>query len=377
MRFRRGALFLGMLLAAVTSIPAQQQPEENQWGYDKGFFFRTSNFELKISTRTQFRYTYNMFDADSANDDYGNFFIPRARLRLDGYAWFPWLRYKVQYDFVGAVEVGPAGNIRREPDLRDFYFDLARNPRAVVRLGQFKAPFGQQELTSSGDQEFVDRSITSELFAPSRQEGAMLWGTTFEKKFGYDVGVFNGNGRNVIQDNNTGSMYVARVHWDPNGEFKLSEAAVDNPDKPNWTIGLAYLYTEIQPDTLKTTESLGSQSAEGFFSLKYKRLFVLADYYLRQTERAGGAPDVDSDGYIGQVGFFVVPRRHEIALRYAGLNRDQDAADQQETERRIGYSFYFRKHDLKWQTDYGRVKVDASATDSTTDFFRSQLQIIF
>src|SRR5437867_2488783 len=261
MRMRTAVMIAGLLLAA-SVLPALAQ-DENTWGYDKGFFFHTPRFELKISTRTQFRYTYTMTDPNSLTDDNGFFNLPRTRLRLDGYAYYTWLKYKVQYDFTGQDDAG-ATPPRRSPDLRDLYFDLARNPRATVRLGQFKAPLGIQELTSSGEQEFVDRSIASERFAPSRQEGAMLWGTTFAKKFGYESGAFNGNARNHNANDNTGYMYVARVHFDPNGEYKLSEAAVDNPDKPNWTIGVAYMLNTTEQSLLKTAEHLQQTTGEGF-----------------------------------------------------------------------------------------------------------------
>lgn len=374
MRSRARTAVLGLLLGAA-AIPAAAQ-EENQWGYDKGFFFRTPKFELKISTRTQFRYTYTLTDEDSATDDNGYFSLPRTRLRLDGYAYYPWLRYKVQYDFTGQTDAG-ATPPRRSPDLRDLYFDLARNPRAIVRLGQFKAPLGIQELTSSGEQEFVDRSVASEAFAPSRQQGAMLWGTSFEKKFGYEAGAFNGNGRNRTANDNTGYMYVARVHWDPNGEYKLSESAVDHPDKVNWTIGAAYMLNSTEESLLKTAEELQQRTAEGFFGLKYKRLFVLADYYTRTQEVTGGAPDIDSDGGIAQVGFFFVPRKVEVALRYSTFDEDKDTPDDTEIEKRIGFGYYVSKHDLKFQADYGQMEDQASATDRRTDIFRAQMQIVF
>ena len=374
MRMLNAGVVLGLFLAA-SAAPALAQ-DENQWGYDKGFFFRTSKFELKISTRTQFRYTYNWTDENSLTDDNGYFTLPRTRLRLDGFAYYTWLRYKVQYDFTGQDDAG-ASPARRSPDLRDLYFDLARNPRATVRLGQFKAPLGLQEMTSSGDQEFVDRSVASEAFAPSRQEGAMLWGTSFEKKFGYEAGLFNGNGRNRKTNDNTGYMYVARVHFDPNGEYKLSESAVDNPDKVNWTLGLAYMLNSTQASLLKTAEDLRQTTGEAFVGLKYKRLFALADYYSRTQEQAAGAPDIDSGGAIGQVGFFLVPRKIELAVRYSYFDEDKDTSNDREIEKRLGFGYYFSKHDLKFQADYGQVKNEASATDEKTDQFRAQLQIVF
>jgi phosphate-selective porin OprO/OprP len=387
MRTRTTGAILGLLLVAAAA-PALAQ-DQNQWGYDKGFFFRTSNFELKISTRTQFRYTYTMTDENSLTDDNGAFNLPRTRLRLDGFAFYPWLKYKVQYDFTGqtyttatsvAVPAGPATvslSNKRGPDLRDLYFDLTRHPWASVRLGQFKAPLGMQEMTSSGDQEFVDRSIASEAFAPSRQQGAMLWGTSYAKKFGYEAGVFNGNARNVTANDNTGYMYVGRVHWDPLGEYKLSESAVDHPEKPLWTIGASYMLNTTEASLLKTAEELSQDTLEGFFGFKYKRLFVLADYYARTQEQAASAPDVDSSGAIAQVGVFLVPRKLELAARWSELDPDTDVDNNIQTESRIGFGYYFSKHELKFQADYGQIKNEASATDEKTNQFRAQLQVVF
>lgn len=391
MRTRTAGAFLGLLLSTA-AVPALAQ-DGKEWGYDKGFFFRTSNFELKISTRTQFRYTYTMTDDLSLTDDNGAFNLPRTRLRLDGFAFYPWLKYKVQYDFTGqayttatSVTV-PADNgvdpntvslaNKPGPDLRDLYFDLTRQPWASVRLGQFKAPLGMQEMTSSGDQEFVDRSIASAAFAPSRQQGVMLWGTSYAKKFGYEAGVFNGNARNVSVNDNPGYMYVGRVHWDPMGEYKLSESSVDHPEKALWTIGAAYMLSTTESSLLKTAQELSQDTLEGFFAFKLKRLYVLADYYARTQEQTGTAPDVDSTGAIAQVGVFLVPRKLEVAARWSELDPNTDVDDNVQTESRIVFGYYFSKHDLKFQADYGQVENEASATDEKTNQFRAQLQVVF
>jgi len=189
--------------------------------------------------------------------------------------------------------------------------------------------------------------------------------------------VFNGNGRNRKTNDNTGYMYVARVHFDPNGEYKLSESAVDNPDKVNWTLGLAYMLNSTQASLLKTAEDLRQTTGEAFVGLKYKRLFALADYYSRTQEQAAGAPDIDSDGAIAQVGFFFVPRKVEVALRYSTFDGDKDSSDDKEIEKRVGFGYYVSKHDLKFQADYGQVEDEASLTDNKTDVFRAQLQIVF
>jgi phosphate-selective porin len=386
--------------AAQASAPPPAQPEGFEWGYNKGFFFHNPQFELKISTRTQFRYTYRDFETDSVDRDSGAFNIPRARLRFDGYAWYPWLKYKIQYDFVGARDLCPSGGagcdaLQARSDLRDLYFDITRQPWWSGRLGQFKQPLGLQELTSSGDQEFVDRSIASTLFAPSREVGAMLYGTSFEKKFGYETAISNGNGRNKTFDNNGGMRYTVRVHFDPNGEYKLSESAVDHYDTVNWTIGVAAMRNNQEADILETTVPLRQDTGEAFFALKYKILFVMADYYLRTQEvapdPAADPEPVDFNGFVTQVGVFVVPRKIELAARYSKVERELEdpvtsaTTTTEGTEKRFGFGWYFSKHDLKFQADYGRTDFDADSTlisgaganGGVLDAFRAQLQIVF
>ena len=395
MRFRTAAAVLGLMVGCFLAAPAEAQ-EEKEWGYNKGFFFRTPDFELKISTRTQFRYTLTNFDETSAFEDRQDFTIPRARLRLDGFAFRPWIKYKVQYDFTGQVYNSVTGinipgnftcdpaatepceepdqtvslGVRTGPDLRDLYFDITRNPWASVRLGQFKAPFGVQELTSSGDQQFVDRSIASALFAPSRDQGVMLYGTSFGKAFGYEAGLFNGNFRNRSANDNDKLLYAARVHWDPNGEYKLSESAVDHPTTPNYTFSLGYLLN--WPDS---AGELKQDTREGMFGLKYLRFSVLVDAYLRTQESASG--DVDSEGYNAQIGVFLIPSKLEVAGRWSRTDPNTSLEDNEQTETRLGFGYYFNKHDLKVQADYGRIRNEASATDTTTDIFRAQFQIVF
>lgn len=368
-----------LVMLALFALPVMAAEEEGgrDWGYNKGFFFKQGNFELKISTRTQFRFTQTWFDEASTDEDRGDFSLPRTRLSFDGKAWYPWLSYKIQYDFTGHTTVGEVDFIgstteeAKSPDLRDLYLDLAKNPMAAVRIGQFKAPFGLQELTSSGSQEFVDRSIASVEFAPARQQGAMLWGMTGSKKFGYEIGLFNGNGRNQSANDNDGYMYAARVHFDPNGEYKLAETAVEHPDKVNCTFGLAWLMNQED-----ATADVDITTAEAFFGLKYRRLFVLADWYDRTEEALAG--DIDSDGGVAQVGYFFIPKKLEVALRYSTLDPDTDTDDDEETEERVVLGWFFSRHELKFQADYGRLTVEAPGLpDEETEVFRAQFQIVF
>ena len=66
--------------------------------------------------------------------------------------------------------------------------------RFLVKFGQFKVPFGRQQLTSSGSQQFVDRALVSEQYYRGRETGVALWGVLGNNKLDWRVGMFNGNG---------------------------------------------------------------------------------------------------------------------------------------------------------------------------------------
>ena len=54
-----------------------------------------------------------------------------------------------------------------------------------VVFGQYKVPFGRQEMTSSGSQQFVDRSLVSNEFARGRDIGVSVQGAVWSNKLEY------------------------------------------------------------------------------------------------------------------------------------------------------------------------------------------------
>jgi len=169
----------------------------NTWATNKGFFFHTPKFELKISTRTQFRYTYTMTDQNSLTDDNGYFNLPRTRLRSTDTPITTWLKYKVQYDFTGQDDAGASPG-RKSPDLRDLYSTWRATRARRSGSGSSRPRSASRAEPRRASRSFVDRSIASEKFAPSRQEGAMPLGYIVCEEFGYESGAFNGNGRNTM-----------------------------------------------------------------------------------------------------------------------------------------------------------------------------------
>ena len=77
--------------------------------------------------------------------------------------------------------------------LTDGYAEVSYWPEFKVRGGQFKVPFGWEELTSDNVTEFVERSVMNNL-SPAYDVGGMVHGTLFSGMTEYAVGIFNGTG---------------------------------------------------------------------------------------------------------------------------------------------------------------------------------------
>ncbi len=115
---------------------------------------------MEVTGKVQLRFT-------GASGDESALRIRRLRLELAGSA-----SSRVSYE----VEFSAAPRHGVVPDrfeLLDAYAILDAHSRVQIKVGQFKAPFGAETLTSSTRILATDRALASEL-APDRQIGVML-----------------------------------------------------------------------------------------------------------------------------------------------------------------------------------------------------------
>lgn len=133
------------------------------------------------------------------------FFLRRARLTASGTV-LPTLAYRVQMDFAGGL--GSASAVAAS--LTDGYIEWTRFAAAHVRAGQFKAPFGREWLTPSTQLVTVERTLATDRLTLNRQIGVEIDGDVRHGQAGYQIGMFNGNGRNTTVNDNKRFMYVAR-----------------------------------------------------------------------------------------------------------------------------------------------------------------------
>ena len=318
---------------------------------------------LTIGARVQVRWTLD--DREEADNDTAGageddadgpssqFDVPRLRVTLGGGVWREWLKYSFQFDFSRTSGEG-------DSKIKDAIVEIrpAGRPFRVV-VGQFKAPFGLQQLVSSGRQQFVDRAITDAKFAPGREMGAMVAATAASRRIGYELGVFNGSGESIRQ-NNRSHLWAGRVFFNPLGPYGLSEGAADSGPRPILHVGIGarggeQIRGRSPASIFETADNQTAYNLE--LAYKAPRVYGTAEYFWMTDEQRNpiDGRDIDSSGFHAQVGVLALPPAVELALRYARVRGDTDVDDAELTELRGVVGYHWQGHNLKVQADVGQI----------------------
>jgi phosphate-selective porin len=246
-------------------------------------------------------------------------------------------------------------------------------------------PFGRQEMTSSGSQQFVDRALVSNEYSRGRDTGFAVQGAVWSNKLEYRAGIFNGNGLTRTTNDNDSLQVNARLMWQPNGNQVLaqrawisgalySEADFESTTVPLYALAINFEHSDFHRTTTGNDLKSNVVGFDGVF--KYKGFFATGEYYLRRRTPETGAK-FDSNGGFIQVGQMLNQfRTWEAAIRY-GQREVSDLVDNDtHKEIRGALSYYYRRHSLKFQIDVGRVE-GARALGLKDNEVRVQTQFIF
>jgi phosphate-selective porin OprO/OprP len=352
----------------------------------------TDNAYLEMSTRLQMRYTHELPDDSvqlagtaSRGDDKGSFRIRRAKFKLEGWAMKPWLTYEFQINIPGVTGAN-AGAILEDASI-DVDATKGRN-RFRIKFGQFKPAWGRQEMTSSGSQSFVDRSEVSNQYARGRETGLALWGTTSSNKIEWRASITNGNSMTRSANDNDAFQYNARVMFQPTGRQALvqrawvsgpfySEGDFESADFPLFAIAANFEKNDFHRATT------GNDLKDTVYGLdliyKYKRFFATGEYFKRERTPETGAR-FNSDGFFAQATYLLTSRRMwEVGMRYGQFDPTDRAAANVRKELRGVVSYYYGRHNMKVQADFGRLSDHAANGGKGTrnNEFRVQSQVVF
>lgn len=362
---------------------------------------KDSTWSMKIGARVQFltATTWGHEDGhwDNARTETS---IRRARLKLDGFAYSPKLKYKIELglsnrDISGASEYtsNAPRYILDAVVMWNFYQNFE------LWLGQAKLPGNLERTISSGNLQMVGRSLLNSNFNIDRETGLQLRhhfniGNRFlvREKFALS----KGEGRNVTGANLGGAQFTGRLELLPFGEFtdngEFSGSDQKREKTPKLMFGAAYDHNQ---DAVKTRSNQGSYMVNdiGFHHtdintffldamFKYKGFSFMGEYAHRAAKdplakNADGSLTGDGvlvgNGLNLQTGY-LFRTNWEVSGRYTQIDPKSITGENLEQEYTLGLSKYIVGHKLKIQTDIGYLSI---GNDTDELIYRLQFDIHF
>jgi phosphate-selective porin OprO/OprP len=304
------------------------------------------------------------------------FYLRRARLNATG-TFAEQFDFRLEFDLAGTL--GSTNGLRAQ--MTDGYVNWNRYAAAQVRAGQFKTPFGFEQLYADPRLLTIERSLVNDRLTLSRQLGAQLWGDLLDKRLSYAVGVFNGNGVNNSANDNGKFLWAGRLaaapwkgnllggpaSWAIGGNaFQSEDTALSLPD-----FNLDSTPTTPDRDNLFTGKRRGygfdTQFESGPFSL-------WAEYLQNHFEPTDARPFArfDSDGWYVQAGFFLVPKKLQAVLKHETFDPSRRVSANEVSNDTVGLNYYIKGNNLKLQLDYLRTDLPGSSDNQSKILLRLQ-----
>lgn len=323
------------------------------------------NYTFNFGARMQFRYTYDDRDEDFDQSDVQDVTLRRARAYFGGNIYTKFIHYYVELD-------ADKFNV----NMRDFYIYVTPLEELNGKFGFFKVPFNRQRMASSSKLLLQDRSIASEAFDQDRDYGIDFYGHPFDGHVEYHAAVFRGNGEKTSANVDNELMYILGLRYNPFGEYDYyDETDIKYSKDLKVTMGAAVTFNAKKQDVkLMDTNSVDGTTDLG---LKYKGISWNSEYYIRSDDPESDGTTVNSDGFFTQVGYFLIPKKLEFAVRYSMVDPDKDLPDDLQKEYTVGLNYYFRGHRSQIQGDVGHFTTATTGQDLEENKIRVQYQIIF
>ena len=391
-------IVIAILLSAINTLQAQETSTPK---FGKGLFNlvgQDSSWTMKIGLRFQFNATALMQDGESPET---SFLIRRSRLKFDGFAVTPKLKYKVELGLSNRDMSGTSvftGNTPRYVMDAVLKYNFYEN--FVLWVGQTKLPGNRERVISSANMQQVDRSILNARFNIDRDIGFQLrHHFTISKNFVIKeiFAMSQGEGRNVVTGNLGGHQYTGRIELLPMGNFTgkgdYFGSDLKREQTPKLAIGVSYDHNN---NAVKTRSNQGTYMVTdtGFYEtnintlfidamFKYKGFSLMAEYADRDAkDPIAKNSDGTETGRVVQIGTglniqsgYLFKNNWEVSGRYSTVDLDKKITGvNQENQYTLGLSKFIVGHSLKVQTDVSLIDV---ANQGEQVLYRLQFDIHF
>lgn len=358
-------------LAKLEQEVAALRQENQQLRRDLGVEVVARQADVKMGGKAEAIQLGGMVQVQSEAGDQGDarfsdgndrLYLRRARLNAGG-------RFLEEFNFRAELEL--AGSLANTSGFRaqltDAYVNWNRFDSSNVRVGQFKTPFGFEQLYPDPNLYFAERSLVSDRLTPGRQLGVQTGGEAWYDRFNWALGLFNGNGINQNFNDNDRFMEVARVSVAP-----VSGRFFDKPSR--WTIGIDNFHssdtnvpvaTELGIDSTPSTTAkdnifAGVRRGIGYDSqLQFGMLEAWGEYLQVTFNPTDRLPlrRFRSRGWSGQLSAFVIPNKLQLAARRERFDPNREIGGNETGTTTLGANWYFKQNDIRLQLDWLRSDV--------------------
>ncbi|WP_299779617.1 porin [uncultured Formosa sp.] len=337
---------------------------------NKGFQFKTSDdqFLLHIESRLQFRFAtpgdQNPISYDEVyNDSQPVFKINRARLKVGGHAFEPWLKYYWEYEL-------------SQGNLLDFRIMVEKWEFLKLKIGQWKTYYNRERVISSGKQQLVDRSIITRPFTLDRQQGMELFGRVFpgtSTDFNYNFSILTGAGRSISENDDGNLMYVGRLQYNLFGR-ELGFIGSDLSFHEKFTGLIAVAGVTNTSKYTRFSQSGGGQldgfedGISGQYRVKqamletafmYRGFSWQNEFHIKEIYDHVNAETTNLKGAYFQAGYFLsnwssfFPKPLEVAGRYTYYVPNTNFSNNLEEEYGLAFNWFFKGgHRNKLTTEF-------------------------
>jgi phosphate-selective porin OprO/OprP len=332
--------------------------------------------------------------------------IRRARIEMSGEVGDR-VDWATSFDFGGS-------NRDNGVNLRNAYVGVKDISIGNIRAGQYKEPYGLEQLTSSNNITFIERSLMNP-FVPAFNAGVMVFDQAASERVTWAAGVFRtgtddgevskGDGEYAVTARVTGlPMYSqdgkSYVHLGLDfSERSPTDDSVTFSAKPEANLAPNYVSAKIPAETV---DLIGAEAAWATGPFK-----VSGEYTLASIEGTSGSGDPDLNGYYVQASYFLTGESHpyskatgafgavkpnanafgkegghgawELGVRYSAIDLSDSDVDKGElNDVTLGVNWYLNPN-ARLMFNYIRADLEPNSTDpdGTTDIFLVRAQFAF
>jgi phosphate-selective porin OprO/OprP len=329
------------------------------------------------------------------------FRLRRARINLTG-DFAEQFDFKIEGDFENSDGISSG---RTAFEATDIFVNWHQFAEANIKVGQWKAPFGLEQITPDQLLFTIERSLPTGAITPERQLGVQIWGKPFtnlwpqEKNLvTYYAGIFNGNGRNTTNNDNNNFMYVGRLEllpWqgkvlDQDSSLKLGGDILNSRDDKGTNISqtlnlLVNTDGSLSPFTLPGADERTAWSLDAWLNIG--PFDLIGEYFQEDVDgrTVAGVPpgfaDFEPSGWYVQGSYFLIPKKLQAVVKWEALNPGQFGNDGIHSITG-GLNYYIHGDAIKLMANYVHTWSDFRAAhpqfgDDQFDEVLLRLQLMF